>query len=387
MYFIENRIYREGTKLSSTKRKRKKKKSIKKFLIEYTITWVTMAVLLTFYCLAVFTNIPYLSTLRNIWIETAMTTGEHQWLATAFIPPFVIDEVMGKAHKDDDTVSVTMTDIPSEDKDNTKSIDKSADINKEEDNKLDILKQSNLGDTDQFGNKVLVNDKEQGIVITEVKGVGYSGQLVMIDDASRVFVKNTDKKGEQGELILNYLSKYNSIIGINANGFTDTDGVGNGGEIIGRSLSGGQEWGTDPIGDNVTIGFDRENRLVVGKILDWKTFNLRDAVQFRPVLIAHGEIMVTGSDGYGVQPRTIVGQRSDGVVLFLVVDGRQPTHSIGITVGDAAIIMKQYGAVTAAACDGGSSSVLAYTGSIINKPSTPMKTGRYLPNALLVRRK
>jgi exopolysaccharide biosynthesis protein len=54
---------------------------------------------------------------------------------------------------------------------------------------------------------------------------------------------------------------------------------------------------------------------------------------------------------------------------------------------DCADILLEYGAVTAAACDGGSSSVIGYEGEIINEPSTNMPTGRYLPNAWLVRSK
>ena len=81
------------------------------------------------------------------------------------------------------------------------------------------------------------------------------------------------------------------------------------------------------------------------------------------------------------------GQRADGVIVFMVIDGRQPGYSIGITVGEAAEILFMYGVVNAAACDGGSSSVLAYDGKIMNKPSTPMEAGRYLPNAFLVKEK
>ena len=61
------------------------------------------------YVLAVFTNIPVLSTMRNIWIETAMTTADHQWLATKFIPKSVIDEVMSA--KVEDTGQIGITDI------------------------------------------------------------------------------------------------------------------------------------------------------------------------------------------------------------------------------------------------------------------------------------
>lgn len=340
------------------------------------------------YCLTVFTDVPILSDMRNIWVETAMTSGEHQWLATYFIPQYVIDDIMERGYKDTSDVSITYIEkeiVRDDSSMTTKSFntDRRATVIKSSD-KLD---QNKIGETDEFGNKVLVNDIEQGILIVEVKGISYTGQLVFIDDPSRIFVDNTSNKGVQGELILDYLDTNNVILGINANGFLDTNGVGNGGTIIGRSISHGVEWGNDPVGENTTIGFDKDNRLIVGKIDDWSVYKLRDAVQFKPVIISNGKEMVEGSDGWGVQPRTVVGQREDGTVLFLVVDGRKPGHSIGITVGECAKILKQYRVVNAAACDGGSSSTLAYNGSIINKPSTPMETGRYLPNALLVKRK
>ena len=49
------------------------------------------------YCTAVFSNIPFIKKWREIYIETAMTTGKHQWLATAFIPGYIIDDVMSSA--------------------------------------------------------------------------------------------------------------------------------------------------------------------------------------------------------------------------------------------------------------------------------------------------
>ena len=73
--------------------------------------------------------------------------------------------------------------------------------------------------------------------------------------------------------------------------------------------------------------------------------------------------------------------------MIFVVDGRQVGYSLGATMGDCADVLEMYGAVNAGACDGGSSSVLAYEGEILNEPSTNMPTGRYLPNAWVVARK
>ena len=99
-----------------------------------------------------------------------------------------------------------------------------------------------FSDTDKYGNKVVVNNKEQGIKIVEVKTVSYTAKLVFIDDPSRVFVADTDTKGTRGKLILNYLKDNDAIIGINANGFEDYEGKGHGGEIIGCSISQGDFW-------------------------------------------------------------------------------------------------------------------------------------------------
>lgn len=346
------------------------------------------------YLLVAFTNIPVLSTMRDIWIETAMTTADHQWLATKLFPSSVVDKVM--SNKIEDTGQIGVTEIKVE----KKLIDSSGivyDFSGIQDNIKTLIEENQeeqgivFSDDDEFddefGNKVVINDKEQGIKIVEVKTMTYTALLTFIDDPSRVFVADTDNKGSRGELILNYLDKYDAIVGINANGFQDYEGKGLGGEIIGCSISQGEYWGNHSFSSYTTIGFDNENRLIVGKLSNPEDYNLRDAGQFKPALIINGEDLIKGTGGWGMQPRTIVAQREDGVVIFLVADGRQPGHSIGMTMGEAAELLLKYGAVTAAACDGGSSSVLAYNGEIINSPSTPMETGRYLPNAFLVKRK
>ena len=55
---------------------------------------IVIASLTLVYSVLVFSPIPFIAYWRGIWIETAMTTADHQWLATAFIPKGVIDKVM-----------------------------------------------------------------------------------------------------------------------------------------------------------------------------------------------------------------------------------------------------------------------------------------------------
>lgn len=349
--------------------------------------------MITLYLCIAFTEIPYLSTARNLWIETAMTTGDHQWLATYLFPKSVIDKVMDAKIEDNGQVGITEiknefdNEIINEDEQEFVYDESFGGLIPDSESFSTIKYNSIFSDDDEFGNKVIVNDREQGIKIVEVKETSYTGKLVFIDDPSRVFIAETDNKGNKGKLILDYLEDEDAIIGINANGFLDYNGVGLGGDIIGYSVSNGEVWGSGNINTYTTIGFTKNNELIVGKINNFNDYEIRDAAQFKPALIIDGEILTTGTAGWGLQPRTIVAQREDGVVIFLVVDGRQPGYSVGITMGEAAELLYSYGAINAAACDGGSSSVLAYNGEIINSPSTPMTTGRYLPNAFLVKRK
>lgn len=345
---------------------KKDKKGVKPWAIAILLLAITVLLSVIGYVTVVYGNIPFVVKWRNIWIETAMTTDQHKWLATAFFPESLIDEVMSRQV---DVKDIYVTDIYGN-------------------QSADVLGQENLkvGEPDKFGNEVFVNDKEENIVILKVKKPTFEGKLVLIDDPSRVKLSVTDYKNSRGEFIYDYLEKDNGIVGINASGFHDPGGTSLGGVVTGQCVSNGEYWGT--YNANYTlIGFDNENRLVVGGMGNWEEYNIRDGMQYHPTLIIDGVKVVEDSAGWGLQPRTVVGQCKNGVVLFLVADGRQVGYSLGATMEDCADVLLQYGAVTAGACDGGSSSVIAYDGMIINEPSTNMPTGRYLPNAWIVERK
>ena len=61
----------------------------------------------------------------------------------------------------------------------------------------------------------------------------------------------------------------------------------------------------------------------------------------------------------GWNPRTAIGQRADGAVIFVCIDGRQ-AGSVGGTYADVINIMQEYGAINACNMDGGSSTVMMY---------------------------
>ena len=85
---------------------------------------------------------------------------------------------------------------------------------------------------------------------------------------------------------------------------------------------------------------------------------------------------------HGVNPRTGIGQRSDGAILMLVIDGRQVT-SLGATYQDMTDIFFSYGAVNACNLDGGSSSMMWYQGDYINNCASVVGI-RPVPTTFLV---
>ncbi|MBR3808891.1 MAG: phosphodiester glycosidase family protein [Clostridia bacterium] len=354
-------------KIQNERKEKEKEAKTNKLIKVLTACVISIALIISMYAVVIFGNIPFVTKWRNIWIETAMTTDQHKWLATCFFPKYLIDEIMD--------AQVDVTDIGK------------TDINKE-DEKPDILGQKDLvvGELDSHGNEVLINDIEQGIVVLKVKTSNYVGRLVLIDDPSRVYITATDYKNSRGEFICDYLEKEDAVIGMNASGFHDPGGTSVGGVVTAQCIAQGEYWGTYS-SKYITVGFDKDDRLVVGEFSDWEEHNMRDAFQYHPALIINGDKVIEGSSGWGLQPRSVIGQAENGVVMFFVVDGRQVGYSLGATMGDCADVLEEYGAVNAGACDGGSSSVLAYEGEILNEPSTNMPTGRYLPNAWVVARK
>lgn len=353
--------------ITEEQKSKKDKKRVKPWSVMILLFAVAVLTIVVSYVTVLYGNIPFVVKWRNIWIETAMTTDQHKWLATSFFPDRLIDEVMSRQV---DIKDIFVTDIYGNESE-------------------DVLGQENLvvGEPDKFGNTVFVNDEEEDIVILEVKKETFVGKLVIIEDPSRVSLKVTDYKNSRGEFICDYLEEENGIVGINASGFYDPGGTSLGGVVTGQCVSDGEYWGTYN-SKYTLLGFDENDRLVVGGMEDWTEYNIRDGMQYRPTLIIDGIKVVEDSAGWGLQPRTVVGQCENGVVLFLVADGRQVGYSLGATMEDCADVLLQYGAVTAGACDGGSSSVIAYDGEVINKPSArQMPTGRYLPNAWVVERK
>ena len=83
-----------NARLAKDSRKREPKKKEKRTALDRVISIFLVIVMLeAIYCTAVFSNISFIAKYRTIWIETAMSTMSHHWLATYFIPPAVVNAV------------------------------------------------------------------------------------------------------------------------------------------------------------------------------------------------------------------------------------------------------------------------------------------------------
>ena len=173
-------------------------------------------------------------------------------------------------------------------------------------------------------------------------------------------------KDKPGTRINNAIETEGAAAAINAGAFFD-DGTTSavvGSHPLGLVYSEGKcVWteGWPPEGG--FAGFDSNGILVVAKSLtksEADALGIRDGCEFGPALIINSEVNQAAYEkNSGMNPRTAIGQRADGTVIFVVVDGRQG-GSLGATYADLIDIMVEYDAVNACNMDGGSSSIMLY---------------------------
>jgi hypothetical protein len=101
--------------------------------------------------------------------------------------------------------------------------------------------------------------------------------------------------------------------------------------------------------------------------------SVRQVMGGGPRLLASGQYV--GGEGFRPSfsdrrhPRTAIGRLADGRIVLVVVGGRQPYHSLGMTLIELAVLMRQLGAVDAMNLDGGGSTTLVVRGAVVNLPS------------------
>lgn len=251
----------------------------------------------------------------------------------------------------------------------------------------EIVNKNSLKEMDSEVDGNLINvggstDKEL-IEIYKVSGNNYEGTMMVINDPSKISLATTYPWGEYGKELDKLVTESGAIAGING-GLYYSD-ANKGGRPLGVTVSNGeiQDMSLGATGLHL-IGFDNKNIL---RIIDISNMNrseienlietegIRDAVSFQEEasdannhfvkLIINGEKRELNGMGSGANPRTAIGQREDGSVLFLVTDGRGKNGHLGATAADLIEVMDEYGAVNAANVDGGSSSTMYYNGEYL----------------------
>ena len=339
---IDREIERNEHK--SYKKRKKEKRKLKKFFI---------------FCLIMGTLCCYggLFLLYGPWngfrdwlITTAMTTMNHQYFATWFYDEDTIDYVLSRN-------KVVESSVPS----NPDLIE----ITDYEEKEEEIVY------ANEYERQVLENPNKDDYKIIDIKGDGYEGYLAVIYDPSRVHTVVTSKLGTRGEYLVDMAKDHNALVAINGGGFVDPNFNSNGSTPLGITISNGEvKTSASYNGAGGIIGFTEDDKLVLGKmtVKQAQEMKIRDAVTFGPFLIINGKPSeVLGNGGWGTAPRTAIGQRKDGIVLFLVIDGRTVTKP-GADMNDLIEIMQNYGAYNAANLDGGTSSAMVVNGELINDP-------------------
>ena len=344
-YYEEERLSNEQLPLSEDNSsmknaKSKKRKRTKKQKIFLAIKILIIFILLCIAFLFVFFKTNIFQKYKELWVQTAMTTMNHQYLATWFLSDEEIQEIMSHLEVQ----------------------------NNENSDSNDILVGKNNGD----------------VTIEKITGTGYVGYVMTIPDASKVKLVD-GRKRSRGSKLSEIVTSNNALAGINAGGFSDPGGVGNGNILCDAVIMNQKLLSGNKSTRYSLIGLSKDHKLVLGKYNYQEAINagIQSAVEFGPFIIVNGNKQIKNANSGGIQPRMAIGQKKDGTMLFVCIDGRQPGYSIGTTLLELQNIFERYGAYNVANLDGGSSATMYYNGKVINKTSTPMGE-RYLPNAFIV---
>ena len=244
----------------------------------------------------------------------------------------------------------------------------------------------------------------EGIRIESVQGDTYTAHVMLVRDPSRVYTAVANKVfsvDKSVKRIDTMIEVDGAVAGVNGGAFYDDGSLSH--EIgrlpIGLVVSQGQVIWNDGKSYNGFVGFNEDNILVVAKTMSAdkaKELKIRDGCCFGPVLIMNGNVNEEAyNTASGYNPRTCIGQRADGTVILLCIDGRQ-ANSLGGTYADAIDILVEYGAVNACNLDGGSSTVMYYRDMagkygqpgelvMINNYSLLQELPRTMPTFFLVR--
>ena len=392
------------------------------------------------YCIAIFTNIPFIAKLRGIYISTAMSTMNHQWLATALIPHDIVQEVVDGIEADKNNQANLVSNWgdtgqsteASTEPQPTRSpsigfstnqaaailadLAQASGLNSEADEFFELFHELDEDSTyeyvdkhpeiiengwDKFyvneaglddegtgiytkqGDQVLAVNAEHGLLLIRVQdGINYRGILAIGKDPSRLKLAPSKNLGGAGQYAGTIAENNNGIMAMTASGFGGAEGVGEGGDMTGAAMHSGKAYGSHYPWGYKRIELHTDNRLYITDAHTGFSKDCTDASEFSPALIVDGDIVVGAGTLYSaMNPRACLGQTKDESIMFLVIEGRY-LDSVGTDAPECAEILARYDGYQAMNVDGGTSAILWYEGEYITRCSNSRRpNGRNLPNA------
>lgn len=424
-------------------KQQKSKKPLKTLAI-----WLSVVLCLEgLYFFCVYTNNSFVKKWRTMYINTAMDTMTHQWLAEYFIPKDVIDEVRFEyGEKKSATVGVetswgkqdTAPTTPDDTTDsNVTHIDANITHNPTTDetpapeeqlaqdeeafyelfweidrssmeaylaeypdklaNGWDHIYINEAGFEDEgtsirtiFDEQVLAIDAHNQILLLREEGKGWRGVLAVAKDPTRLSLEMAATVPVTGQLSGEIAEANNGVLAINANGFVDPEGGGNGGQVVGYAMSNGTAYGSHATAYAYKrIELHENNLLYVKDALSPVSEDCTDAAEFTPVLIVDG-VKIMDDYWTGTQPRCALGQSDKYEILMLVIEGRNLLEGIvGTSVNTCSDILLQHNCMQGMALDGGTSAMMWFDGEYVIRSSNPnvrYTGGRTIPNAWVYHR-
>ena len=404
--------------------KKRKKSNRKKRIRALIAILIIVAIIGALWLTAIYSQLPFIRNLRDIWIQTAWSTMSHRWLATAFFPQSVIDECIDRMNKvKEQQIGENSTDPP--------TLATQADISEPE-----VTEQTEAADPEQEdfyelfweldrdsaetyfkqhpavlkngyshikineagvddggtsiyttqGEQVLAIDAENEVLLVRVwlkdSYTTSRGVLAIAKDPSllHLYPSTGLVTGGYGQHVETIAENNNGLLGITGSGFIDDGGSGNGGQLAGFCKCDGETFGRHMKWGVKRIELKENNWLYINDAPNDCGDDVTDAVEFEPALIVNGKRLDI-NDYTATNPRACIGQSKKGEILMIVVEGRF-VDSPGCSVAVCADKLMEHDCLTAMNLDGGTSAIMWYDGECVTRCSnTRTPEGRYLPNA------
>lgn len=325
--------------LIKRKEKNKEKKTLKQKLF-LTLKIVIALFILGIIAIFLFFKTTLFQSYKELWVQTAMSTMNHQYLATWFLSDEEIAEIMQR---------------------------------------LEVENNENSDSSD-----IVIKNGKGKISIERITGTGYVGYVMIVPDPSKVKLVEGRING-RGSTLEEIVKEYDAVGGVNAGGFMYTGGEELGNVLLDTVIMNKELLNGNKEVQSRLIGLDKNGKLILGRYNYQEAIKegIESAIEFGPYIIVNGKNQIKNANSGGINPRTAIGQRQDGTIILVVIDGRRPGYSIGTNLLELQNIFERYGAYNAANLDGGYSTCMYYDGREVNAPATDMGT-RYLPNAFII---